>query len=484
MKFRCPKTKIIATVGPSCWREPILKKMLKAGVVGLRLNMSHGDFDGFSKVIKKIRKIADEVGTGVAVIIDLPGPKMRLGVLPEPVKISKGDKVVFVEGQLQRASDCSDKTKKAVIYLPHEISGLEKKVKKGDIIYLSDGMLQFKVVSVKDKEIFTKALLSGIVRSHKGINVPGIDFKDGAITEYDEKCIEFAVKNKVDLICVSFVGGPQDILKAKSLIPNQGKDGPFIVAKIERGIAVKKIDEIVKVADAVMVARGDLGVELPIEEIPVVQKKIIRIANMQAKPVIVATQMLESMVDNLRPTRAEVTDIANAILDGADAIMFSEETAVGKYPVEVVKIAAKISKITEQELVKPGSMAETIRRMIRKSRRIDDMISIATYDILCNESVDYVVTPTTSGTTARRISRLRPGHWIIAVTDRHTVRNALRLSFGVYPLYMSRLNLVGDELTQFLSAEGVIKKGDRIVITSGVPFGVPGTTNSLKVIDV
>ncbi len=476
MRFRFPKTKVIATVGPACWDEKTLEKLIKAGVDGLRLNMSHGQFSEFSQIIKRIRKVSSDLGTGVAVIIDLPGPKMRLGELPEPIEVKKGDIVVFTDGKR--------KTVEGAIYLPHEILGLEKKVKKGDIIFVGDGVLQFKVLDIKGKEIITRALLSGTVRSHKGINVPGIEFKEGAITEFDKSCIEFGVKNKVDVICVSFVGGPEDIEKAKELLPQDPHYRPFVLAKIERGKAVKNIEPIVEIADAVMVARGDLGVELPIEEIPVIQKKIIRVANMQAKPVIVATQMMESMVDNLRPTRAEVTDVANAILDGADAIMFSEETAVGKYPVEVVKMAMKIARITENELVKPGSMAELVREVIRRSDRIDDMISIATYDILCNESVDFVVTPTTTGTTPRRISRLRPRQWIIAVTDNYTVRNILNLSFGVFPMYMSRLNLVGNELTQFLEADGIVKKGDRIVITSGMPFGVPGTTNSLKVIDV
>ncbi len=476
MKIKMPKTKVIATLGPASWDEQMITKLLKAGVDAFRLNMSHGDFQDMAKIIKRIRHCSTDMARGVAIIIDLPGPKMRLGEIPSPIHLKKGDEVVFTNGKKHSYKDA--------VYLPHEISGFEKKVKKNDIIYMSDGVLQFKVLEVKGKEILTKALLPGTVRSHKGINLPGIDFKDGAITDYDRACIEFAVKNKVDVICVSFVGGKEDIDKARALIPEDPHYRPFILAKVERIRAVEHIEEIVQAADAIMVARGDLGVELPIEEIPVIQKRIIRLANMYARPVVVATQMMESMVDNLRPTRAEVTDVANAILDGADAIMFSEETAVGKYPLEVVKMAMKIALMTEQELLETGAMSEVIREMVRDSKRIDDMISIATYDVLCNVSVDYVVTPTTSGTTARRISRLRPYQWILAVTDNLTVRNVMNLSFGVYPLYMSRLNIVGNDLTSFLEAQGILKKGNRIVITSGMPFGVPGTTNSLKVIDV
>ncbi len=476
MRFRFPKTKVVATVGPSCWDERMLTKLIKVGVDGFRLNMSHGTFSDFEEIIKRIRKVSSVLGVPVAVILDLPGPKMRLGELSHPVEVKRGDIVVFARG--------SEKKTDGVVYLPHEIKDLEKKVNKGDVIFVGDGLLQFKVIDVNEGEVITKALLPGTLRSHKGINIPGIEFEEGAITQVDRSCIEFGVRNKVDMICVSFVGGPEDIEKVKELLPQDPHYRPFVLAKIERGKAVKNIEKIVEIADALMVARGDLGVELPIQEIPVVQKRIIRIANMRAKPVIVATQMLESMVDNLRPTRAEVTDVANAILDGADAVMFSEETAVGKYPVEVIKMAVHIARITEHELVRPGSVADAVRNILRRSNRIDDMISIATHDILSNESVDFAVTPTSSGATARRISRLRPKQWIIAVTDNRTVQNILNLSFGVFPLYMSRLNVVGDDLIRFLESSGVVKKGDRIVITSGMPFGVPGTTNSLKVVDV
>ncbi len=476
MRFNFPRTKIVATIGPASNKDKMIKKLINAGVDAFRLNMSHGSFQDFSDLIQRIRKIANENSRGVAIVLDLPGPKMRLGKLDSEINIKKGDRVVF-------SSELDKKTENG-IFLPHTIEGLEKNVKKGSVIFVSDGMLQFKVLEIKGKKIITRAMLPGTVRSHKGINVPGLEIKGGAITEFDKSCIEFGAKNKVDVICVSFVGDKKDIETAKALLPNDPHYKPFILAKIERKVALDNIHEIIGAADAVMVARGDLGVELPIEEIPLRQKEIVHLANMEAKPVIVATQMLESMVDNLRPTRAEVTDIANAILDGADAIMFSEETAIGKHPLEVVKTAIKIAKLTEHRLLEPGSMAQQIREKIRHSKRIDDMISIATYDILSNKTVSFVVAPTTTGMTALRISRIRPRQWILAITDNYTVRNILNISFGVMPMYMGRLTLVKDEFTKFLEGEGILNSGDRIVITSGTLFGVPGSTNSLKVIDV
>ncbi len=477
MKVGIPKTKILVTIGPASWDEHTIFKMVKMGVRLFRLNMSHGDFSMADKVVKRIRRSANKLGIGVAIILDLPGPKMRIGKFDGEIEVRKGQNVVFFyEGNYP------SHRKDGVVYIPHQILELDKMVNRGMVIYVGDGLLQFKILSVENGLICCKALLSGVVRSHKGLNIPGMCMKGGAVTDYDAECIRFAVEHKIDAVCVSFVGGPEDILKAKEILPKAG--APIVIAKIERAQAVRRFDEILEVCDAVMVARGDLGVEMPIEEIPVIQKKIVYQANLSAKPVIVATQMLESMVDNLRPTRAEVTDVANAILDGADAVMFSEETAVGRYPLEVIKMAMRIAKTTERTLVRPGHMAEAVRNMLRNSDRIDDMISVATYDILCNKGVDVVVTPTSSGATARRIARLRPKQWIIAVTDDYSVRNILNLSFGVYPLYMRRLSVVGSELVRFLEAEGIVKNGDRIVITSGMPFGVPGTTNSLKVTDV
>ena len=471
------KTKIVATLGPASFLPAVQRRLMAAGVDGFRLNLSHGDLGEHAAVIASLRKISGEMGRPVAIIVDLPGPKMRLGMVPKPITVRRGAKVRFWPASQPRPGKG--------IFLPHEIFGLAQGVRPGSIIFVGDGMMQFKVKAVEGEIIETEALVAGVVRSNKGVNIPGYNAPSGALTEEDKRGIAFAIQHKADVICISFVGGPEDMLAARALLPQTGGYRPCLLAKIERRQAVANLDSILAQADAVMVARGDLGIELPIEEIPGLQKDIIHRANMAAKPVIVATQMLLSMVDNARPTRAEVTDVANAILDGADAIMFSEETAIGHDPVAVVRIAKKIARQTERGLVKSGGVALEVRAAIRSEDSIDDLISSATCDVLENRTVDLAVTPTATGATARRIARLRPRPWIVAVTDNQTVRNILALSSGVFPLYVSSVSLSDHELAELLKGAGLIRSGTRrLVITAGSLSGVAGTTNSLKIIDV
>jgi pyruvate kinase len=471
------KTKIVATLGPASFSVRMQRRLIRAGVDGFRLNLSHGNLVEHAAVIASLRRISAEMGRPVAIIIDLPGPKMRLGMLPAPVAVRRGAQVYFwPAGQPYPGPG---------IYLPHEISGLARGLRPGSIIFVGDGMMQFKVKAVAEEIIETEALVSGIVRSNKGINIPGYETPAGVLTWEDQRGIAFAVKHRADVICISFVGGPEDMLAARALLPRDGSYNPCLLAKIERRQAVGHLDGILAMADAVMVARGDLGIELPIEEIPGLQKDIIRRANLAAKPVIVATQMLLSMVDNSRPTRAEVTDVANAILDGTDAIMFSEETAVGHDPVAVVRIAQKIARQTERGLTKNGGIALAIRAVIRSEDSIADLISSATCDILENRTVNLAVTPTSTGTTARRIARLRPRPWIVAITDNPTVCNILTLSSGVFPLQVPSLAMSEFELAEQLNGAGLLRPGKRrLVITAGSLSGVAGTTNSLKIIDV
>jgi len=470
------KTKIVATIGPSSFGVRRLRQLFAAGVDGFRLNLSHGNLAQHAEVLGRIRQLSAETGRTAAVIIDLPGPKMRLGVLPEPVSVRRGERVYFCPGGETHSAPG--------LCLPHEIDDLAERMRPGSTIFVSDGMLQFRVKARQGRVLETEALVAGVVRSNKGINLPGYKSPAGVLTPEDQRGIAFAVEHGADVVCISFVGGPEDLLAARELLPESRHSRPCLLAKIERQQAVANLDAILAVADAVMVARGDLGIELPIEEIPVRQKDIIRRANMAAKPVIVATQMLLSMVDNARPTRAEVTDVANAILDGADAIMFSEETAIGREPAAVVRIARKIARQTERELVRSGSTAVAIRATIRTADSIDDLISSATFDVLENRTVDLAVTPTASGTTARRIARLRPRPWIVAITERPLVGNILALSFGVLPLLVASAVLSDSELVAFLKQRGLIRPGQRVVITAGSPFGVPGTTNSLKILDI
>ncbi len=474
MNAALPKTKLIATIGPASAGRGIIRRLLTSGVAAFRLNLSHGDLVQAAATIAAIRELSSQTGRQAAVLLDLPGPKMRLGVLAEPVAVSRHQEVIF----------CADDDQPAgAVCLPHDIEGLAKKVRPGDLIYIGDGMLQFRVKARHRGRIHAEALLAGVVRSHKGINIPTSDVKESSLTDYDRRCLAFAVEQRVDAVCISFVGRARDITAARELLPAGGTWHPCLVAKIERRQAVEAIDAILAEADAVMVARGDLGIELPLEEIPVLQKEIIAKANMLAKPVIVATQMLLSMVENTRPTRAEVTDVANAILDGADAVMFSEETAVGVAPVEVVRTARRIARRTERELLRPGCRAEQIRTNVRVSDQIEDMISSATHDVLANRSVALAVTPTSTGTTARRISRLRPRQWVVAITDNPTVRNILALSFGVLPLLAERIPPDRRAIAAFLRERGLAGRGDRLVVTNGEP-GIPGSTNSLHVIDL
>ncbi len=450
---------------------------MAAGVDGFRLNLSHGDHEEHGGVVASLRKISAEMGRPVAIIVDLPGPKMRLGKVAKPITVRRGAKVRFLPEGIARPGPG--------IFLPHEISGLAQGLRPGSIIFIGDGMMQFKVKAIQGEIVETEAMVAGVVRSNKGVNIPGYNAPAGVLTDADKRGIGFAIKHKADVICISFVGGPEDMLAARALLPQTGKYRPCLLAKIERRQAVAHLDGILAVSDAVMVARGDLGIELPIEEIPGLQKDIIHRANMAAKPVIVATQMLLSMVDHARPTRAEVTDVANAILDGADAIMFSEETAIGHDPVAVVRIAKKIARQTERRLVKSGAIALEVRAAIRSEDSIDDLVSSAACDVLENRTVDLAITPTATGTTARRIARLRPRPWIVAITDNPTARNILALSSGVFPLEVPSVALSDLELAELLKSAGLIRSGTRrLVITAGTLLGVAGTTNSLKIIDV
>jgi len=471
------KTKIVATLGPASFAVAAQRRLMAAGVDGFRLNLSHGDLEEHAGVIASLRKLSAEMGRPVAIIVDLPGPKMRLGIVPKPITVRRGAKVRFWPAEKPRPG--------GGIFLPHEISGLAQGLRPGSIIFVGDGMMQFKVKAIQGEIVEAEALVAGVVRSNKGVNIPGYNAPAGVLTQEDKRGIAFAIKHKADVICISFVGGPEDMQAARALLPKSGKYRPCLLAKIERRQAVAHLDAILAAADAVMVARGDLGIELPIEEIPGLQKDIIHRANLAAKPVIVATQMLLSMVDNARPTRAEVTDVANAILDGADAIMFSEETAIGHDPVAVVRIAKKIARQTERGLAKSGGVALAVRAAIRSEDSIDNLISRAACDVLENRTVDLAVTPTATGTTARRIARLRPRPWIVAVTDNPTVRNILALSSGVFPLEVPSVALSDLELAEQLKIAGLIRGGPRrLVITAGTMFGVAGTTNSLKIIDV
>jgi pyruvate kinase len=402
----------------------MLERLIRAGLNVARLNFSHGDFSGHADRIGRIRAAERAVGRRVAIMADLPGPKMRLGKIdPEPIHLLAGDPFVLTSedtvGNAQRVSMSFER--------------LPKVVKPGDRLFLNDGLVQLIVDRVAGKDVHCKTVVGGELRSRKGLNLPGIDLGISAFTDHDRDCLEFALKNGVDAVSQSFVESGADIDTVRAAARSIGKE-PFIIAKIERADALERFDEILKATDGIMVARGDLGVEVPIEEMAIRQKEIIGRANLAGKPVITATQMLESMISSRLPTRAESTDVANAILDGTDCIMLSGESAVGKFPEESVAMLAKIAAYTEAH--RPPSKLNDLRALFSSKQPTTAAEAIASVVENALETVPCaaVFVPTRTGTTARMISRFKPSVWIVAVTCEVAASQALAFSYGVHPV--------------------------------------------------
>ena len=428
MKFKLPanKTKIVCTIGYASNSEAMLEKLMRAGMNVARINFSHGTLDGHRRTIEKVRRISQRIGKVVAILADLPGPKIRIGKLAkDPITLSKGDELTL--------------TTKDRLGDQHTISctyrDLPKHVTKGSLIFLNDGFIQLKVTKVEKNNVHTKVMVGGFLHSHKGLNIPSTQLAAKGVTRKDLDFISFALKEGVDALSVSFVKNAADLRKVRGIAKKRGKS-IFLVAKIERQVAVENCEEILREADGVMVARGDLGVQIPLEEVPRIQKQLIRRANLLGKPVITATQMLESMVENVRPTRAEASDVANAIIDGTDAIMLSAETATGKYPVEAVRTMAKIAAATEQRdrTYNPGLAVREhwIEKFADDGGGIKDNILVQVPDLVEHLNLRYVVTPTDSGDTARRISRFKPHCWTLAFTENRHTFNRLAFSSGVF----------------------------------------------------
>jgi len=420
------KTKIVATIGPASESSEMLERLIRAGLSVARLNFSHGDLAGHAERIKRIRSAAEAVGRPVVIMADLPGPKMRIGEIePEPIQLQAGD--------------CFTLTTEEVIGTPQRVSvsfkSLPRVVKTGDRLFLNDGLVQLTVERVTDSDVHCKVSVGGELRSRKGLNLPGIALGIGAFTEHDRTCLEFALQQGVDAISQSFVETGADIQAVRAAANAVGKR-PFLVAKIERVGAIRHFDDILNASDGIMVARGDLGVEVPIEEMAILQKRLIARAGIAGKPVITATQMLESMTVSRLPTRAEATDVANAILDGTDAVMLSGESAIGKYPEEAVTMLAKIAAYTESQRP-PVRLAERRSRLQHEppSTAADAIASVveAALDIV---GCAAVFVPTHTGTTARMISRLNPSQWIVALSSDPAVCQGLVFSYGVEPVQL------------------------------------------------
>jgi pyruvate kinase len=413
------KTKIVATIGPACESPEMLERLIRAGLSIARLNFSHGDFAAHGERIARIRAAERATGRRVAILADLPGPKMRLGSLqPDPIQLAAGDTFTLtrevIVGNAHRAS--------------MSFEALPDVVKPGDRLFLNDGLVQLTVEQVAGPDVICKVVVGGELRSRKGLNLPGINLGLRAFTEHDRDCLEYALRHEVDAVGQSFVETAADLQMLRAAARTIGRM-PFVIAKIERAGALHHFQEILEEADGIMVARGDLGVEVPIQEIALIQKRLIAQANLAGKPIITATQMLESMCLSRLPTRAEATDVANAILDGTDCLMLSGESAMGKYPEESVSMLARIAAVTERGRpptahrmpvadMESGSAAQAIAAVVE--RALETVRSAA------------IFVPTRTGTTARMLSRFKPGPWIVAISRDPAVCRHLAFSYGVH----------------------------------------------------
>ena len=430
LSLPCCKTKLICTIGPSSHSEKILRDMLESGMSIARLNFSHGTFEDHKKDIQIIRSTAAGINRIVPILVDLPGPKIRVGILEnEPILLERGSLVTLTTEQLHNTGN----------RIPVTYSRLTESVHPKSVIYLNDGFIELEVIEVKGKDVVCRVISEGQLLSGKGLNLPGARLFASSPTERDLELMGYALDEGISIFGISFVESAEAIERTREFARKRGKE-IYAVAKIERASAVDNIDEILQVADALMIARGDLGVEVPIEEVPALQKELIRKANIACRPVITATQMLESMVDSTRPTRAETTDVANAILDGTDAVMLSEETAIGKYPVETVSMMARIATVTETRRRSIRSSA-FIRNLLHEDLRkgqitVPDMISLNASETAMALDVKLIITPTETGTSARRIARFKPEGWILAFNPQKSVCEFLFFSYGVCPTIM------------------------------------------------
>lgn len=465
------KTKIVCTIGPASESVEKLVQLIEKGMNVARLNFSHGTHAEHLARVKNIREAAAKTGTVVAIMLDTKGPEIRTGVLKtEKIRLVNGRKIKLTPKEVEGTEEL----------LSLSYPDLTKDVAPGDRILIADGLVELRVEKVVDDYVECMIVNGGEIGSRKNVNIPGVKVKLPSITEKDVEDINFAVEHGFDFIAASFVRTAGDVLAIRRILEEKDAD-ISIIAKIESRQGMENIDEILKVADGIMVARGDLGVEIPTEEVPLVQKMIIEKCNRAGKPVITATQMLESMVHNPRPTRAEATDIANAIFDGTDAIMLSGETAAGEFPVEAVQIMARIAQRTEVAL---RYKELSIKREASPLRTVTDAISHATCTTAFDLGAAAIITSTKSGYTARMVSKYRPHAPIIAVTPKMSVVRKLNLVWGVYPLLVAETTGTDEMIAEAIQtslAANLIKCGDLVVITAGVPVGVPGTTNLLKV---
>jgi len=473
MTMPANKTKIVCTIGPACQSQAVMERMILAGMNVARLNFSHGDCESHSQVIENLRTAAAATGKRLAIMADLPGPKIRIGQFErEPIELLSEDHFTLTTEDI-----VGNKDRVSVTF-----EDLPRVVSRGHLLFLNDGLVQLKVQNVSGRHVHCRVLVGGELLSRKGLNLPGIKLGIQAFTDKDHAWLKFAANHELDAISQSFVETADDIEAVRSAA-SALRYYPLIIAKIERSRALEHVDDILKASDGIMVARGDLGVEIPIERIAIAQKRLTQKANIVGKPVITATQMLLSMTGNRRPTRAESTDAANAILDGTDCVMLSEESAVGQYPVEAVTMLSAISMATEPHLLEPSIQ--------ERFRRPSEQEDVSIRDIICHSvrsAVDRVcpaliIAPTKSGVTARRITRFRLPVWIAGISrHRHTCQQ-LQFSYGVYPHYEKEHPENWRSFArEFLNSHDL--KGDIVILTERPSAKHPRGNNRMEILDL
>ena len=469
------KTKIVATIGPVTESQPQLEKLLKAGLNVIRMNFSHGDFAEHQLKFDNGKKASEKTGLPVAFLQDLSGPKIRIGTFyddaDKTVTLKKGQKFLLTTRKIT-----GDDTQASINY-----PKFAKEVKMGETVLLDDGKKRLEILEIKGQDVFCKVVVGGVTKGRRGVNLPESDLSISALTDKDKDDVKFGIKNKVDFIAFSFVRKPEEVTELREIL-DAAKSKARIISKIETPQAVENIDEIIKLSDGIMVARGDLAVEVPAEQVPLIQKRIIQKCNAAGKPVITATQMLESMINSPVPTRAEVSDIANAILDGTDAIMLSEETTLGEFPVESVEVMSRVAIHTEQEYLGEQFFenSDSDSDVWTKTRAITE----GTVNAADEVDAKYIVCLSQSGRTARMISRFKPTQPIIAVTPDKITFNQLQLSAGVTSLLIPKTQNFDEVLKVIrdtLKKNKLVKSGDKIVLVSGTPFAKAISTNMMVI---
>jgi pyruvate kinase len=477
MRLPAYKTKIVCTVGPASRSEAVLERLMLQGMNVARLNFAHGTLQGHKEDIRRIRAVASRLQRHCLIMADLPGPKIRIGkLLDEPLILEKGQEVILTVKDLIGTPN----------KIPVDYKRLPESVSPGSPIFLNDGFIQLQVERVSGEEVFCRTVIGGPLLSYKGLALPGVKIFADAVSDTDLEFVAFALQEGVDAFGVSFAETADDIRKVKGFAEGRGQSA-YVVAKIERPEALDNFDAILSAADAIMIARGDLGVQIPLQDVPAVQKKLIHKANLLGRPVITATQMLLSMTENIRPTRAEVSDVANAILDGTDAVMLSEETAIGRYPVEAVEMISKIATSVERERKAVKAMAD-LPAYFRTGpgsddTTVEDIVSLNAVESANALNVRYILTHTQSKGAPCLISRFKPDCWILSCGGDEKTNRFLALSYGVYPVCLDdETKGFTDMAMQFMGNAGMVEKDERVILVEDESTKDMHGTDSLKII--